>query len=415
MSRLSWSASLFAVAALGFAAGRWAAPPAPSAVPEPVSAPRVRERQAPSPKPVARPVAPVAPPRPEVVTRPVEGAAAPAAEVRAPTASRLLTTAAVREALQDPDPVRRQLALADILRGLTAQNARQIAEGFLGRRSDGEGRNELALVMDAWGQVDGPAAVAYAQNLQDERSMTSALTGWAARYPEAARQWAMAKEENPDNPWMIPVIAGVARGNLGRAVELLYALPYGAARGRSLDFVVDAYARQGLPALVSWAEGIPDERLRQGTAVRVAGRMAQEDAPRAAAWGLAHADAERQMQAVLPAVTLWARDQPRDAVEWAEKLEPGRTRDLALEHAVGTWAWKAPADAEAWLSRTAPGPSYDRARMSIGMRYFESDPVRAMSWVSTLSDEAMRNRMLERIAGAWRERDPAAADKFLAN
>jgi hypothetical protein len=47
------------------------------------------------------------------------------------------------------------------------------------------------------------------------------------------------------------------------------------------------------------------------------------------------------------------------------------------------------------------------------MRYFQTDPVRAMSWVSTVSDEGMRNRMLERIAGAWSERDPNAAEKFL--
>ena len=299
------------------------------------------------------------------------------------------------------------------MRGLNAQNARLIAQSLIGQGGDGRGRHEFSLVMDAWGQVDGPAAVAYGQEMGSEQAVSSALSGWAAQYPEAARQWAMANSENPDNPWMIPVIAGTARAHVDAALPMLYALPYGAARGRSLDYVIDAYARRGVSALASWVEGIGDQRLREGAAARVAPRMAEQDPARAAEWAMKYAGTERQAQALVPVMTTWARTAPADAVAWAEQLEPGRTHDLALEHAVGTWAHTDPASAEAWLSRAGSGPSFDRARISIGMRYFESDPVRAMSWVSTVSDERMRNRMLERIAGAWTERDPAAASAFL--
>lgn len=407
--------SLLAVAAASFAAGRWVRPapavPATPAVSAPAVAP-VRPVAArpppPSPAPVAEvaSAAPVAEVRPAVPT-PVDPAPAPVAVRPA------VNSASIAAALGETDPVKRQLAFADLLRGLNAQNARLVAQALAGQGGDGRGRHELALVMDAWGQVDGPAAVAYGQEIGSEQATSSALSGWAAQYPEAARQWAMANSENPDNPWMIPVIAGTARANVDVALPMLYALPYGAARGRSLDYVIDAYARRGVDALASWVTGISDQRLREGAAARVAPRMAEEDPQRAAEWALKYAGTERQAQALVPVMATWARTAPADAVAWAEKLEPGRTHDLALEHVVGTWAHTDPAAAEAWLSRSGSGPSFDRARISIGMRYFESDPVRAMSWVSTVSDERMRNRMLERIAGAWTERDPAAASAFL--
>ena len=416
MSRSSLLLSLLAVSAVGFAAGRWSRPaPVPAAPAAPRAVPATATATKPSavwpavsaPTSVSAPA--VSEPPAVVVARPAAAAPAePAPAVRPP-----VTSASIAAALAETDPVKRQLAFADLLRGLNAQNARLIAQALSANGGDGRGRHEFSLVLDAWGQVDGPAAVAYGKELGSEQAMSSALSGWAAQYPEAARQWAMANSENPDNPWMVPVIAGAARANVDAALPMLYALPYGAARGRSLDYVIDAYARRGVSALASWAEGISDQRLREGAAARVAPRMAEEDPRHAAEWAMKYAGEERQAQALVPVMSTWARQNPSDAVAWAEKLEPGRTRDLSLEHAVGVWAMTDPTSAEAWLSRSGSGPSFDRARISIGMRYFESDPVRAMSWVSTVSDERMRNRMLERIAGAWTERDPTAASAFL--
>lgn len=415
MSRLTVSLSLAVVAGLGFAAGRYVRPVAPAPTPaslQPVAKESLAALPHTAPAPASRRAETTALASAEAApaTRPEAPApAAPAAAAARPA----VTSASIRAALTEIDPVRRQLAFADLLRGLDAGNAKMIAQALAEQGADGRGRHELALVMDAWGQVDGPAAVAYGKESGNEQAMSSALTGWAAKYPEAARQWALSNFDGPDNPWMVPVIAGAARVNVDVALPMLYALPYGEARGRSLDSVIEAFARRGVSSLVSWAEGISDERLRQGAVARIAPRFAEEQPERAAEWALKNAGSERMIQALVPVMATWARSAPSDAVAWAEKLEPGRARDLALEHSVGTWAWKDPAGAEAWLSRSGTGPAFDRARVSIGMRYFQSDPVRAMTWISTVSDEQMRNRMLERIAGAWSERDPAGAAAFL--
>jgi hypothetical protein len=245
------------------------------------------------------------------------------------------------------------IAFGEVLRGLTAQNARQLADVFRSAVRDERTGGELAMVMDAWGRVDGPAAVAYAAEFGHSQTVSSALTGWAMKYPDAALEWAKAHEANPDNQWMIPVIEGAARSHLATAVQMLYSLPYGLARGRSLDSVIDAHARQGDSALRNWAESITDQRLREGAVARAAPILARTNPRQAADWAVKNAGEERLLQALVPVVARWAQKDPAEAVAWSDQLEPGRARDIALEHTVGTWAWRGSASACA-TSRPIP-------------------------------------------------------------
>ena len=66
--------------------------------------------------------------------------------------------------------------LAEVLRALTAQNARSMADIFRTAMRDERGGREMAMVMDAWGRVDGPAAVAYAEEFGNAQTVGNALT-----------------------------------------------------------------------------------------------------------------------------------------------------------------------------------------------------------------------------------------------
>ena len=94
-----------------------------------------------------------------------------------------------KEAFSDPNPVKRQLAFARLLEGITPENAEAIRDQMRNGRAGGD---QWQLFQYAWGAVDGEGAIAAAGEIERkewrDRAVSQALSGWASGNPQGRHQ-----------------------------------------------------------------------------------------------------------------------------------------------------------------------------------------------------------------------------------
>ena len=342
-----------------------------------------------------------------------------AVPVAAGSAPAAVTELDAKGVLTSKDPAQRAFLFAKLVQGLTPANARAILEsyakaGFESQRS----QEEFRMLAAAWASLDGPGALEYLKSLghdgRPENTMRESLTAWAVRDLDGAERWARSQTTNAENHYLVGVIAGAAQTDLNRASQLLYAMPYGRARGDALDPVITAYLDQSMAAAANWVATIPDERLKQGAVPRVAMQIAAEDPRGAAEFVMSNSDSNSIGRNVSLVARHWGFSDANEAVTWAESLPAGPVQDAALASALPALAAKDPAAAERMLNAAPASSVTDPARMQLAREYAREDPPRALAWANTLSNQHMRDMTVRRISEEWQRRDPEAAQKFFA-
>jgi len=329
--------------------------------------------------------------------------------------------ALLKSSLDNPNPVERMQAFMNAIAGLEADEFQAALEALSDNLQSGENQREISLLLYAWAEKDGAAALSHldGKNLgrQGWGLYQSALSAWGGADPDAAEAWAIKKhegKESNENYYMVGVINGLAKTDPMRAAQMTQDLGYGGARGNALGTVVDELFRQGDGTAMEWIEsmGEEDARFRSGAAGRVAGRLAKDDPAAAAEWvmglGLEESD-----KAVTSVAYTWGRQAPADAAAWTASIEDPTLRSRGMQSVVEMWARQDAQAAGEWLGGMPASPELDRPVQTYALTMQERDPQGAIGWANSITDQGTRDRVVGEIASRWMRRNSDEARAFL--
>lgn len=332
--------------------------------------------------------------------------------------------AALKGALAEDDPVLRSLKISQLLAGLNAENLPEALKAFESSRKGGPFDEEYRLFMNAWGKLDGQAAMTYATQQAkaggNRRGMDfgppSALSGWASNDPAAAKAWLDQQPNNFSKSFLqAGLVDGWAKNDLAGASAYAEALPQSVVRGFLVDMLADKYiAKSGPEAAMQWAQSIQageqNARYKESAIRTVADRIAQTN-PQLAASFLAQ-NSEYAGSATQSVASTWARTDPTSALAWAGTLN-GDASSQAVSSIVSTWAATNPAEAGNWLNSQADNANIDSLRRTYATTVAQSDPQGAIAWAKSISDANTQRSALIEVGREYMQNDPENAKAWL--
>lgn len=323
-----------------------------------------------------------------------------------------------REALSDPNPVKRQLAFARLLEGMTPENAQAIRDQLANGRASGE---QWQLFQYAWGAVDGAGALAVAAKIEndDQRNgaLSQALSGWASASPQQAIEW-LGRLEKPEdrNKLQGSLIGGLADHDIGVATRYVLDLAASGEDGAAgyMGIVAAEQLRKEGPASSAlWAESLPNGDAKTNALERVANSYVDQDPAAAAAWAAQFASVDYGARVIDEVGEEYAERDPSAAVKWLLGLPVGRAQEAGMHGALGEWARRDPTAASQFLIDLPQSPLKDQAVSGFVRRVAWEDPESAVAWARTIAQESTRSEAMTRAAQAWFVRDREAALQWL--
>jgi len=350
---------------------------------------------------------------------------------------------AIKEMSETNDPLLRQKMFAALLENLSPENGK---DAFLAlqenRRGGPMGRGndeELRLLANAWGRVDGAGAIAALKEIQAAQGedggdrgrggrggpggmggeMASALAGWATVDSGGAIAYMNGLEDSREKQMAgFGILQGMLVNGVGEAMGFIQSLPETEDGDRSKGFymamVTGEMLEQGLDAAKDWADSVKEPDLRTGVLARVTMEMMRDDREGAAAWIAKYGDEDAAAPAVNRLADSWAREDPKAVLDWAANLS-GKAKAEAYEEAMGSWAREDPAAAGEYLATLQASPERDAAVEGYATRVSREDPVAAMEWVETIANESLRQEAVIDVARDWYRKDEAATTAWIAS
>lgn len=336
---------------------------------------------------------------------------------------RALTAEAMKleltKVLAETDPIIRQRRFAELLESLTPENARAAVQALQDApRSRWSWGQEYSLLTYAWGRLDGPAAVAYARDLEGrtrEWTMGSVLAGWANAEPDAAKQWVSGIEDADERSrFTRGLVYGLAQKNVEAATSFVYSLnPESSRRGEYIGSIARQQLSQGIDAAATWSATLPDGDLKGEALETVAREYVRSDPAQAAAWATQWAESDYGSSAIAEISEEWAEDDPKAALDWVTTLPEGDNRNRALSETISEWADDDAVAAGNYLTGLAAGNERDAAVGAYARRIADEEPESAIEWAQSIGGEELRNETITRAAREWLRNDVAAASEWL--
>ena len=353
--------------------------------------------------------------------------------------------AAIKELSQTNDPLLRQKMLALLLENLTPENAKEAFLALRESRRGGPGPmgrggdDDLRLLANAWGRIDGAGALAALREMSEEmgdeggrggrggrggpgggfgREMMSALAGWATADSGAAIAHLDGLEDGMEKRMgAAGIIQGMLVNGVDEAMGFVQSLPEseedGRAKGFYMSLIANEMIEQGLDTAKTWAGSVTDPKLRAGAFSSVTTELMRTSREDAAEYIAQHGDDEAAAPAVNRLADSWSRENPQEVIEWADNLS-GPAKAEAYEEAMESWARENPTEAGEFLSTLDASPEKDSAIEAYATRVSREDPVAAMEWADTISDADLKLETQVDVARDWYRSDQAAANEWIA-
>ena len=322
-----------------------------------------------------------------------------------------------KEAFSDPNPLKRELAFARLLEGLTPENAEEIREQLRDGSASGD---QWRLFQYAWGSVDGPGALSKATEIERkdwrEGAVSTALSGWASADPSKAIAWLGEMDEGERGRYQDDLVNGLADSDIGLASDyVLRMVEAGDRRGAELMGTVagEQLRKSGAIVAASWAEKLPNGAAKGSALDRVANAYVEKDPASAAAWAEQFATADYGARVIEEVGDEWAERDPASAVSWLESLDDSAGKREGFESALGEWVRKDPTAASQYLVEMPQGELKDTAINGFVSRLAWEDPQSAITWAGTIQQAETRMEALTRAGQAYFRRDREGATEWL--
>lgn len=322
---------------------------------------------------------------------------------------------------------------ADLLLDLNAGNARELFDAMVEKQRNGNDvGQQMGLLLEAWGKVDGPSALAAVSEMGGDGrrrgfASISAMKGWASSDPVAAKAHLEGLEDGFEKGMMTQgVVSGLAEVDPFAATEYVIALDAereasadgnndrwrGFAIDRQMEAIANAQIQRGMKDATAWAESLPDGTIKASAFDRVADSFARNDPQEAAEWVKNHAGQEYAERAVREVSEELSREDPVAAVKWAGEL-PEEAQAGAMSTAMERWTRDDPEAAGSYLTNLADSTTRDAAVMSFARTLDREDPALAAEWAGSITNEATRTETLQSVARSWLRSDADAARAWL--
>ena len=314
------------------------------------------------------------------------------------------------------DPIERRRAFADLIAGLTAENALEIRAHIADLKSDDPDFRDFHF---AWGKVGGSEAIIHGAETK-QRDMGPTLAGWASADPEAAKAWfeaLEAKGQGPSNQQYLlsSLTSGLAIADPQRAMEFAFSLDAaGNSRAKEMVAIVAANVLQskGTEAAKSWATSLPAGDLRGHALLEVARVGVRENPEATAAWA-STLTRDQNLGTIAYAITSeWGSRDGAAAVNWLDSLGSKDT-GYAYGPALAGWAKKDPLSASQHVASMPPSENRNNAIGGLVTTYRWEDPAAAILWANEISDPQQQQSVLTLAAEAYMRKQPAEAAAWL--
>ncbi len=356
----------------------------------------------------------------------------------------------IDEFLNSNDPLEQNFLFAQMLMGLTADNAPGMFESLKGKLRGRDGGRQMALFFQAWGKIDGAAAIAAAtagsEEGEDGRgrggpggggfNVMSVLAGWVATDTDAAMQWLSdIEDDRAKGFYTYGLISGLAKSDATAATDYVIELaaaraaaraadaaagepgeerrtPYGDPTQRYINQIADEQIKKGIDTAVAWANDLPDGDLKSAAFDQVAESYVRSDIDAAKQWVAKYAEEDYARRAIGEVAEQLAREDPQSAVDWAASL-PESAQGSAYSEAMERWTQKDANAASEYLATMEPSAARDSAVSSFATELDREDPQSAATWAATIADEGTRAETLTQVARSWMRSDADAAKAWL--
>lgn len=266
-------------------------------------------------------------------------------------------TMTLSQAFNLGDPQVRQREMDNILATATLADVQSGLEWALALPEGFPKLDALNRIMNRWGQLDGPAAAAYGEEVL-------AATGQADLLEQALRGW----------------------GRTDPAASIGYA--------QSMAVAADVRRDISRALVRDWADIKPQQAADFASANRIeVGRG-----------GWANLVADR-----------WSKQDPATAAAWAAGLPPGKDQMRAYDEVVQNWCDLNIQSAAAFVSSQPPGPNKEVMVSTLAREVGKLDQSSALQWASTLADALMQEDTAWSIVRRSVRDDPSAAVTLLQN
>ncbi len=356
-------------------------------------------------------------------------------------------SAAVKAMAGENDPLKKAAMLTALLDQLTPENAKaafQAMREARGNRRGGFGRgggDEMRLLLNAWGRIDGKSAIAELTALAEQEraereangeggrgrggwgdrggstfDIYSVLSGWATEDSTAALEYVNSLEGDDRRKGMYTsgIVRGLMVNGVDEAVSFIAALPGDdeGTRGRYMSTVAEEMLEGGTASAAQWADGLQDDDLKGGAMDRIAGVYANEDLEAAVEWINGHADQDYARSAVTEIAEEWAEKDPQSVIDWAGDL-PNETQKRVFEEALDEWTERDPVAASEYLAQMPDSAVKDSAVEGFAKELAREDPQSAAAWAGSIANEEIRISTLTDVARNWLRSDRTAAEAWL--
>jgi hypothetical protein len=320
--------------------------------------------------------------------------------------------AAATQAMSASNDLERLSQLALLLSAAAPEDMADLAHLISVESNDFERGQQMGMLYYAWGRIDAPAAVAYAeaQGGRDSRmGATVALSSWASLDPASARAW-VDSSENPGR-YQRGLLLGWSEKQPLQALQYISNLDKNSNlmdRRTAPQIAQNLIDERGVMALDDVA-ALPATRSRRALLGSLADELGETD-PVAAAVRLSAIEDSEVLRTAVPEVAQeWARNDPYAAVEFVSKYQENtQLYSRAMAEVVEEWAERDPYGAGTYLNEQPASPELDRAVSEYSREAARVDPEAAMSFAVSVSNEKLRQETVRRVVREWQRSSPKA-------
>ena len=224
-------------------------------------------------------------------------------------------------AQSETNPIKRSAAYARAFENLNRDNIGQALKAFESLPMGFENMQEYKMLLYSWSQFDPLAAIDYcktrASGIGAGFATSGVLEGWANRDPESARAWV----EDPVNAGMAKLynfglVKGWANRDLEGATAYVMNLKGGEDVSRLVGILADRHSREGgFGQASSWAEALPDPKLKEGAFVNLSRTFARDRPEEVAEWLETHANEKYSAKAFENLGRRWSETDPESSID----------------------------------------------------------------------------------------------------
>jgi hypothetical protein len=218
-----------------------------------------------------------------------------------------------------------------------------------------------------------------------------------------------------------PLVRGWVRSGQPGVADWIRNLDYGFKRQKALGaFWRAKIEKDGAPAAIAWLEALPDREdgFYEEAFLRLTGELTYADPASGVAWYEKHRDGPRSRGLMMAVVDAWVAVDGPAAMRWVSQQPEGAERDNAVLDGVRWWGI-ANVDALKRWGREQGVDQLAAAWFQPGLPIFaqlyaNDEAVEGIHWAERIADAAIRDLTLVQIARDWHQKDPSAAEAWLA-